>query len=184
MAGFSSGTGVGTRGGGAAGYSSVAASGVRFAPALRFCWNVWRSVHACLAVLLRRFAFGSRQSCNFYCRALCLVHACCLPHSAKQDGLREVPFLFRAGRDRHSAFSNAVRLSDFAGSLWVYAFLCGDPDGVRGTKSAARQSTLLRKPLDLAMFSAGNTLGAARPQTCAKESNVEAALRPLWTLFF
>ena len=25
------------------------------------------------------------------------VHACCLTHSAKQDGLRYVPFLFRRG---------------------------------------------------------------------------------------
>ena len=38
------------------------------APAVRFYWDVWR-----------------------------LVHACCLPHSAKQDGLRYVAFLFRRG---------------------------------------------------------------------------------------
>ena len=60
--------------------------------------------------------------------------------------------------------------------------------GTRRTESAARQSTFLRKPIGLAMFSAGNTLGlksgsrtAAAPD-CAKETKVEAALRPLWTL--
>ena len=55
-------------------------------------------------------------------------------------------------------------------------------EGTRGTESAARQSAFLRNPIGLAAFSAGNTLGAARPQTCAKESKVEAALPPLWTL--
>ena len=48
----------------------------------------------------------------------------------------------------------------------------------------------LRKRISLTMFPAGSPLGAemwkphcGRPQTCAKESNLEAALRPLWTLF-
>ena len=48
--------------------------------------------------------------------------------------------------------------------------------------------TFLRKHIGLVMFSAGSTLGlkcgsrtAAAPD-CAKESKVEAALRPLWTL--
>ena len=41
----------------------------------------------------------------------------------------------------------------------------------------------LRNRIGFEAFSAGSTLGAARPQTCAKESKVEAALRPLWTLF-
>ena len=109
-------------GGCAAGCSSVAASGVRFAPALRFCWNVWRSVHACLAVLLRRFAFGSRQSCHFYCRALCLVHACCLPHSAKQNGLRYLAFLFRRVEIAIRAFSRrcaVIGLCGFTSGLCV-----------------------------------------------------------------
>ena len=34
---------------------------------------------------------------RFYCRVLCLSHACCLPQGAKQDGLRCVAFLFRRG---------------------------------------------------------------------------------------
>ena len=86
-------------------------------------------------------------------------------------------FLFRAGRNRLSAFSKVLRLSRFAGLLWVCTFLCGDSDGVRGTESAARQSTFLRNRIGFAMLSAGRTLGAARPQTCAKESLT------LWTLF-
>ena len=61
--------------------------------------------------------------------------------------------------------------------------------GEWGWRRGVRAS--LREPLGLAMLSAGSPLGAemrkphcGRPQTCAKESNVEAALRPLWTLFF
>ena len=51
-------------------------------------------------------------------------------------------------------------------------------------------SAFLREHIGFAMLSAGSPLGAemwkphcGRPQTCAKESKVEAALRPLWTLF-
>ena len=49
--------------------------------------------------------------------------------------------------------------------------------------------TFLRNHIGLAMLSAGSTLGAkcgsrtAAAPDCAKESNVEAALPPLWTLF-
>ena len=43
--------------------------------------------------------WGARISCGETLRVcrnvLCSDHACCLPHSAKQDGLRCVPFLFR-----------------------------------------------------------------------------------------
>ena len=47
----------------------------------------------------------------------------------------------------------------------------------RGTESAARQSAFLRDRIGFAVFSAGSPLGAARPQTCAKEPLA------LWTLF-
>ncbi len=50
----------------------------------------------------------------------------------KRNGLRCVAFLFRAGRNRLSTFSDVVRLSSFVGSLRACAFLYGDPDGVRG----------------------------------------------------
>ena len=43
---------------------SVGMSGVWFTPAVRFCWNVLRSVHACRAVLLGCLAFGSRLPCG------------------------------------------------------------------------------------------------------------------------
>ena len=41
---------------------------------------------------------------------------------------------------------------------------------------------LLRNRISLVRLSAGNTLGLRAPD-CAKESKVEAALPPLWTLF-
>ena len=94
-----------------------------------------------------------------------------------------------------------VRLSDFVGSLRACAFLYGDPDGerrdggTRRTEGHGEQSrrrggrAFLRDRIGFAMFSAGSTLGlkcgsrtAAAPD-CAKEPKVEAALRPLWTLF-
>ena len=122
LAGFSSGTGVGARGGLAARRGRLCCGVLRSPYACQYgCyWNVLRSVHACHAFLLRRFAFGSRQSCNFYCRVLRSVHAnlaisiaasCVRPRLSlflrqeKRDGLRDVPFLFRVGRDRLSAFS-------------------------------------------------------------------------------
>ena len=55
--------------------------------AVRFYWNVLRSVHACRAYLLECLAFGSRLSL-FLCQE-------------KRDGLRYLAFLFRVGRDRH-----------------------------------------------------------------------------------
>ncbi len=50
-------------------------------------------------------------------------------------------------------------------------------EGTRGTgdgrtESAARQCALLREHIGLAILSAGSTLGAARPQTCAKETSL------------
>ena len=44
-----------------------------------------------------RFEFRSEHvwTLTFLSGCLAFVHACCLPHSAKQNGLRYVPFLFR-----------------------------------------------------------------------------------------
>ena len=69
LAGCSSGRGVCARGGWAARRGRV-------------YWGVLRPDYVCRAVLLRRFMFD---------------HACCLPQSAKQDGLRYLAFLFRRG---------------------------------------------------------------------------------------
>ena len=50
--------------------------------------------------------------------------------------------------------------------------------GERGERSRRRGvSALLREHIGFEVFSAGSPLGAARPQTCAKESST------LWTLF-
>ena len=68
-----------------------------------------------------------------YTNVLRSDHVCCLPHGAKQNGLRDVAFLFRRGsRSPFVRSQVAVRLSGFVGSLRVFAFLCGDPDGVTG----------------------------------------------------
>ena len=92
-------------------------SRVRFVPGVRSYRNVLRSIHAGRAFLSECPAFD---------------HACCLPHSAKQDGLRDVPFLFRRGSRSPVARSRvAVRLSNLAGSLRACTFLYGDPDGER-----------------------------------------------------
>ena len=39
----------------------------------------------------------SHASHTFLSESPAFDHACCLPHGAKQDGLRYVPFLFRRG---------------------------------------------------------------------------------------
>ena len=57
---------------------------------------------ACMRFRFCSAGVGNGRSWRFCWGALRSDHACCLPHSAKQDGLREVPFLFCAGRDRHS----------------------------------------------------------------------------------
>ena len=74
----------------------------------------------------------SVHACHTF-RSKCPVfdHACCLPHSAKQDGLRGVAFLFRRGSESPLVRSHDfARLSDFAGSLRICPFLYGDSDGV------------------------------------------------------
>ena len=71
-------------------------------------------------------------------------------------------------------------------------FLAAIPTEDEGTGNGADDEGMgaaLRKRIGFAAFSAGSTLGlkcgsrtAAAPD-CAKEPKVEAALRPLWTLF-
>ena len=73
--------------------------------ALRFCWNVWRSVHACLFFLCQE----------------------------KRDGLRCLAFLFRRVEIAIRAFSLCLYgYLPLAGSLRVCAFLYGDLDGLPG----------------------------------------------------
>ena len=142
----------------------------------RFCVNVLSSVHACHAFLLRCFMFD---------------HACCLPHSAKQNGLRNVAFLFRRGSRSPVARSRIVdmviELCRFTSGLYVSLWRSrrrtkgtGDAERTRRTENGVDGAAWARfcaGALALICFYAGRTLGAARPQTCAKES-----LTP-WTLF-
>ena len=73
---------------------------VRLSPAIRFCWSVLRS-----------------------------AHACCLPPSAKQNGLRKVAFLFRRRSGSLLERSHMLmRLSSLPGSLLACVFPGGDPD--------------------------------------------------------
>ena len=145
-------------------------------PVMRSSRNVLRSAHICHAFLSKCPVFD---------------HACCLP-PVRQTGRLALcsvpvpPWVVIAIR----AFSDVARLSGLAGLLRVCAFLYGDPDGERrrrrergddeGTRERSRRrcvSAFLRKHIGFAMFSAGSSLGAARPQTCAKEPLA------LWTLF-
>ena len=85
------------------------------------------------------------------------------------------------------AFSNRrYGYPDFLVHFGIVRFLAAIPTenegdaengGTRGTESAARQSAFLRDRIGFEVFSAGSPLGAARPQTCAKEPLA------LWTLF-
>ena len=94
-----------------------------------------------IAVLLQRFAFGSRRlcgslemSCVRFTPAVCRI-------SAKQDGLRYLAFLFRAGRDRHSCVLAA--LFGYL-PLWVHfgfgCFFMAISTGLR-PESAIRKGT-------------------------------------------
>ena len=147
-------------------------SRVRFVPGVRSYRNVLRSIHAGRAFLSECPAFD---------------HACCLPHSAKQDGLRYLAFLFRHGSRspfvRSRGVGAVIYLGGFTSGLFVY--LWRSRRGYRGHEERGWRrsvSALLRNHIGFAMFSAGSTLGLRAPD-CAKESKVEAALPPLWTLF-
>ena len=138
---------------------SIAVSYVRFTPAIRFYWEVLRSAHACLFSFVRK----RETACDMFrsCSAV--------------------------GRDRHSCvlgcravielgwFTSGLRVS-----LWRSRQRTNETERTRGTRERSRRrgmSALLRDHIGFAVFSAGSPLGAARPQTCAKEPLA------LWTLF-
>ena len=150
--------------------------------AVWFCWGVLRLDcvchalllecfafdHACYTFLLERFAFGLRLSL-FLCQE-------------KRDGLRHLAFLFRGSRSPFVRSRGALRLSAFVGSLRVWLFLYGDLDGVTtGVGYTKRNAVFVQRSFCYKFMirndTAGSPLGAARPQTCAKESST------LWTLF-
>ena len=121
--------------------------------ALRFCWNVWRSVHACLFSFVRK----KETACDvlrFY-----------------SAGSRS-PFV----RSRYVCMGICLWQVHFGFVRFLQAISTGlSGNGVRGWRR--RLCASLRNHIGLAMLSAWSTLGATRPQTCAKESST------LWTLF-
>ena len=167
-------------------------------PALRLCRCVLHSVRAFAflsqhfaAVQARRcvsvgmFSLGSRLTLRFYrgvlprfTPAVCRI----APNRTACGILR----FYSAGRDRHlCVLAVLARLSSLAGSLRVWAFVCGDLDGVAGETGDAGDGergwrrglcASLRGRIGLVMLSAGSTLGLRAPD-CAKESST------LWTLF-
>ena len=142
-----------------------------------------------LAVLLGRFALGAGLALRLYRGVLPSFTPVFFPLSGKKRRLAMRCVSIPLGRDRHScALAALVRLSGTSGSLRACAFLYGDLDGLPGDAEDGVRGwrrglcALLRNHIGFVMLSAGSTLGLRAPD-CAKESNVEAALRPLWTLF-
>ena len=102
----------------------VEMSCVRLMSVVRFYWDVLAFVRACH---------------TFLSGCLMFDHACCLPHSAKQNGLRYVSFLFRRGS--RSPFVRS-RMSRGYPALLVHfgtvRFLMAIPtenEGTRGTEN-------------------------------------------------
>ena len=208
LAGCSSGTGVCARGGCPARRCvSLAAFCARHRPALRSCRDALPSASPGVAFLLRRFALDTRlplHLCRRVLRSASPGFAFLSPRFAlvsrllfaalRQTGRLAVSCVpVPPGRDRHSCvLVMSARLSAFAGLLRVWPFLCGDLDGVsgmRGTGLAARPLCVFARANWLCESFRREYVGAkcgsrtAAAPDCAKESNVEAALPPLWTLF-
>ena len=106
------------------------------------------------------------------CRGdLSSVHACCLPHGDKQDGLRYLAFLFRRSRSPSHVLVMLARLSVLAGSLRGCAFISGDLDGLPGTRERGTGLAALVRfcavTLALKCFPRGVRWGYA-PQTAPK----------------
>ena len=141
-----------------------------------FCLGLRAALRLCRGVL-PRFARGLAA----LSRHLALVHACCLPHCAKQDGLRYLAFLFRRVEIAICAFSQRrcgylPWLVHFGFSRFFMALSTGYRGAGNGDGGAAFVR-LCASTLALLFFPRGVRWGSA-PQTCAKESST------LWTLLF
>ena len=143
-------------------------------PALRFWRGGLASVHARRCISIAAVCPRRMPGVAVLARRLPSVHACCLPHGAKQDGLRYLAFLFRRSRSPLVRSRSVLRLSAFAGSLRVCTFLYGDLDGVPrtlGTENGERRTGLAARPLCafararwLCCAFRGEYAGAARPR--------------------
>ena len=173
LAGFSSGSGVGARGSRAArwcrsigageshpaSFRSVSLKGAVtefFSLACRVlrsvrvagCRGILRSVYACYAVLLPRLVFVSRLLFAAG-RQTGRLAMCCVPIP---------PWVGIAIR----AFSKAMRLSGFVGSLRERRLFMAIPTGneeTRGRSWRRGVGDILRNRIGLAAFSTGSTLG-------------------------
>ena len=167
LAGFGSGRSVGARGGDngdcpAWRWSSIAAFCARLMSAVQFYRNVLRSITHIVAVLLGRFG---------------LDYACCLTRTPNRTACDMFRF-YSAG------VGSAIRA--FSRRYWVI-LLCWFTLGLDVSLWRSRRSTTgvrlyeKKRRIEWRFFrygvlvrydAAGSPLGAARPQTCAKE--------PMW----
>ena len=118
--------------------------------------------------------WGARISCGETLRVcrnvLCSDHACCLPHSAKQDGLRCVPFLFRRVEIAIHALSRRWRgylpWRVHFGFVRFFMAISTGLSGMRGTGERGWRRGLcasLRSRIGTVMLSVGSTLGLRAP---------------------
>ncbi len=97
------------------------------------------------ALALRRgFALGSHPTYRFCRNVLSSVHACCLTHSAKQDGLRYLAFLFRRVEIAIRAFSRRwcgyLPLLVHFGFVRLFVAIPTGIPGTRGTRNGVREN--------------------------------------------
>ena len=165
---------------------------------IRAVWMFCARRASASTALSGRFALDVRLTLRL-CRGVLLRFTpVFFPLSGKKRRLAVSCVPVPPGRDRHSCVLDvSARLSALAGSFRVCTFLYGDLDGLPGRGDGVTRGTgLAARPLcafaqshwpceSFRWENAGAKSGsrtAAAPD-CAKESKVEAALPPLWTLF-
>ena len=170
-AGFSPGTGDCARGGtdgGTAGRCGIVAlaRGWPCGSGAALCPRAWLALRSCRGAFPR------------FTPAVCLA-----TNRTACDILRSYSAGSRSPFVRSRGVGAVICLGGFTSGLAVSLWRSrrgtkrrgGRGDGERSRRRIV--SALLREHIGFAMFSAGSPLGAARPQTCAKESST------LWTLF-
>ena len=146
-------------------------------------------VHACHAVLLPRFCVHSRLPCGSVAAFCVRSRLPCGSVAAsgvrsrlsfssmrKKKRLAICSISIPRGRNRHLFVLMPFQgYRAFSVHFGFVRFFMAIPTGLRNRRRGV--SALFRKHISFVMLSAGSTLGAARPQTCAKGSLT------LWTLF-